>query len=92
MNIRELAKMMRLDLTNEEFDDLEPQLSVVLEYVSQVQEAPVNGVAPTSHAVGLTNVFRDDTVRESLSAEDALGMAPEVELSRFKVPRMLTEE
>lgn len=57
-----------------------------------MQQVDTEGVPPTTHAVGLTNVFREDTVRESLSAEEALSGAPETELQRFKVPRILTEE
>jgi aspartyl-tRNA(Asn)/glutamyl-tRNA(Gln) amidotransferase subunit C len=49
-------------------------------------------VPPTSHALPLTNVFRDDVERPGLTAEEALSGAPEVEQQRFKVPRILGDE
>jgi aspartyl-tRNA(Asn)/glutamyl-tRNA(Gln) amidotransferase subunit C len=59
--------------------------------------ASINGVAsddipPTSHALPLTNVFRDDVVSPCLTAEEALSGAPEVAQQRFKVPRILGDE
>ena len=49
-------------------------------------------VPPTSHALPLTNVFREDVARPGLTAEQALSGAPEVDQQRFSVPRILGEE
>ena len=55
-------------------------------------EPCVRGLTPTSHATGLTNVYRDDVPWPCLTPEAALDQAPAVELQRFKVPRILGEE
>lgn len=49
-------------------------------------------VPPTSHALLLSNVFREDVIKESMSSHDALAMAPRSENQRFRVPRILDEE
>ena len=53
---------------------------------------PAEGIPPTSHATGLTNVFRDDEPTPCLTPEEALDQAPAVEQQRFKVPRILGED
>ena len=57
-----------------------------------MQEVAAEGIPPTSHALPLTNVFREDEIRPCLTAEQALQAAPAVEDQRFKVPRILTED
>jgi aspartyl-tRNA(Asn)/glutamyl-tRNA(Gln) amidotransferase subunit C len=57
-----------------------------------VQEVAAVGIPPTTHATGLTNVFRDDQPAPCLTPEQALSGAPAVEMQRFKVPRILVEE
>ena len=87
-----LADLARIDLTDAELDHLAPQLSVILESVASITGVAGDDVPPTSHALPLTNVFRDDVVRPGLSAEEALSGAPAVEQQRFKVPRILGDE
>ncbi|MPZ62360.1 MAG: Asp-tRNA(Asn)/Glu-tRNA(Gln) amidotransferase subunit GatC [Propionibacteriales bacterium] len=87
-----LARLARIDLTDEELDHLAPQLAVILESVAAVKEVAAQDIEPTSHAVPLTNVFRDDEVRPCLTAEEALAGAPDADQSRFRVPRILDEE
>jgi aspartyl-tRNA(Asn)/glutamyl-tRNA(Gln) amidotransferase subunit C len=60
--------------------------------LAQVQEVAADGIPPTSHATGLTNVYRDDVPRPCLSPAEALAGAPAVEQQRFRVPRILAEE
>lgn len=91
-DVRHLAQLARIDLTEAELDHLAPQLKVILESVAAISSVDTAEVAPTSHAVPLENVFRADESRPSLLAEDALAAAPEVEQQRFKVPRILGEE
>jgi aspartyl-tRNA(Asn)/glutamyl-tRNA(Gln) amidotransferase subunit C len=90
--VRHLADLARIDLSDAELDHLAPQLAVILESVASIREVAAADVPPTSHALPLTNVFREDAVRPSLSAEEALSGAPEVEEQRFSVPRILGEE
>jgi aspartyl-tRNA(Asn)/glutamyl-tRNA(Gln) amidotransferase subunit C len=90
--VAHLARLSRLALSDAELDHLAPQLDQIISAVAQVQEVAAEGIPPTSHATGLTNVFRDDEPAPCLTPEQALGGAPEVELQRFKVPRILAEE
>src|SRR3954452_3648549 len=87
-----LADLARIDLSDAELDHLAPQLSVILESVASINGVADEDVPPTSHALPLTNVFRDDVVRPGLTAAEALSGAPEVEQQRFKVPRILGDE
>ena len=64
------------------------ELSVILDYVDQVQELDLDAVVPTTHAIPMQNVFRDDVPTPSISAELALREAPEVLGGGFAVPRM----
>jgi aspartyl-tRNA(Asn)/glutamyl-tRNA(Gln) amidotransferase subunit C len=90
--VAHLADLARIDLTDAELDHLAPQLSVILESIASIQGVAGDDVPPTSHALPLTNVYRDDVVRPGLTAEEALASAPEVEQQRFKVPRILGDE
>ncbi len=90
--VAHLAHLARIDLTDAELDHLAPQLAVILDAVAKVGEVAADDIPPTSHAVPLTNVFRDDVPRPGLSAEDALAGAPDVDQQRFRVPRILGEE
>jgi aspartyl-tRNA(Asn)/glutamyl-tRNA(Gln) amidotransferase subunit C len=90
--VAHLAHLARIDLSDAELDHLAPQLSVILESVAAVSAIAAHDIEPTSHAVPLSNVFRPDENRPSLTPEEALAGAPEVELQRFSVPRILGEE
>ncbi|HEY6932062.1 MAG TPA: Asp-tRNA(Asn)/Glu-tRNA(Gln) amidotransferase subunit GatC [Marmoricola sp.] len=90
--VRHLADLARIELSDEELDHLAPQLAVILESVTSINEVAAGDIPPTSHPLPLTNVFRDDVVRPGLTAEQALSGAPEQEQQRFKVPRILGDE
>ena len=90
--VAHLARLARIELSDAELDHLAPQLDQIITAVAQVQEVTAAGIPPTSHATGLTNVFRDDEPAPCLTPEQALSGAPEVELQRFKVPQILAEE
>src|SRR5580704_11762145 len=90
--VAHLARLSRIALTDAELDHLAPQLDQIITAVAQVQEVTAEGIPPTSHATGLTNVYRDDEPRPCLTPEQALDQAPAVEQQRFKVPRILGED
>jgi len=90
--VARLAHLARIALTDDELDQLAPQLAVILESVAAVSSVAADDIEPTSHAVPLTNVFRADEPRPCLPVEDALAGAPAVEQQRFSVPRILGEE
>jgi aspartyl-tRNA(Asn)/glutamyl-tRNA(Gln) amidotransferase subunit C len=92
-DVAHLAHLARLELSEQELDVYVGQLSVILDAVATVGAvADTPGVEPTSHAVPLTNVYRDDVVRPGLSNQAALAAAPAAEDGRFRVPQILGEE
>ena len=90
--VRHLADLARIDLDDAELDHLAPQLSVILESVASISEVAADDIPPTSHPIPVTNVFREDVVRPSLTPEQALSGRPAVEDQRFAVPRILGDE
>ena len=91
-DVAALARLARIELTDDELTHLAPQLDVILTSVGQVSDVAADDIPPTSHALPLTNVFRPDEVRPSLPLADALAGAPAAELDRFRVPRILGED
>jgi aspartyl-tRNA(Asn)/glutamyl-tRNA(Gln) amidotransferase subunit C len=90
-DVAALARLARIELTDDELALLAPQLEVILESVARVSEVAAADIPPTSHALPLTNVFRDDVVVPSLPRDQILAAAPAAEQDRFRVPRILKE-
>jgi aspartyl-tRNA(Asn)/glutamyl-tRNA(Gln) amidotransferase subunit C len=90
--VRHVASLARLALTDDEVGELAPQLSKILEYAEHVGEVATEDVVPTTHPFPLNNVLRPDEPRPSLSRDEVLAGAPEVEDDRFAVPRIVAEE
>ena len=90
--VAHLAHLARLAVTDEELDLFAGQLGAVLDAVAQVSRADVDDVPPTTHAVPMTNVFREDVARPSLPRDAVLAGAPATEDGRIRVPRILGEE
>ena len=90
--VAHLARLSRLDLTDDELTHYGQQLEVILGAVARVSEVAADDVPPTTHAVPVVNVTRPDVVSPGLSREDALAGAPASEDERFRVPRILDEE
>jgi aspartyl-tRNA(Asn)/glutamyl-tRNA(Gln) amidotransferase subunit C len=90
--VRHLAGLARIDLSDAELDHLAPQLAVILDSVASITGVAAEDVPPTSHPLPLTNVYRADVEVPCLTAEQALAGAPEQEQQRFAVPRILGEE
>jgi aspartyl-tRNA(Asn)/glutamyl-tRNA(Gln) amidotransferase subunit C len=90
--VAHLADLARIDLSDAELDHLAPQLTVILESVASISGVAGDDVPPTSHALPLTNVFREDVNTPCLTPEQALSGAPAVDQQRFSVPRILGEE
>ena len=87
--VEHVAQLARLALSDEEKQRLTEQLNAILTYMEQLGEVPTAGVEPTAHVLDLVNVFRDDTVRQTLSADAALANAPETAHHFFVVPRIV---
>lgn len=90
--VANLARLARIDLTEDELEHLGGQLDVILTSVARVGEVAAQDVPATSHPLPLVNVTRPDVVRPSLGTEAVLAGAPAVEGDRFRVPRILQEE
>jgi len=90
--VRHLADLARIDLSDAELDHLAPQVGVILDSVASIAEVAAEDIPPTSHAIALSNVFRSDVVEPSLTPEQALSGAPAQEQQRFSVPRILGDE
>jgi aspartyl-tRNA(Asn)/glutamyl-tRNA(Gln) amidotransferase subunit C len=89
--VAHVAKLARLELTEDELDLFTGQLAQVLDHAADVASLDLDGVAPTAHAMAVTNVLRPDEVRPVLDRNEVLAQAPSVEDHRFKVPRILGE-
>ena len=90
--VAHLAGLARLAVTEQELDTFAGQLDQILDAVAKVGQVAAEDIPPTSHAVPVTNVFREDQVRPGLSREQPLAAAPAAEEDRFRVPRILGEE
>jgi aspartyl-tRNA(Asn)/glutamyl-tRNA(Gln) amidotransferase subunit C len=90
--VAHLARLARIEMSDSELDQLATQLDSILVAVASVQEVAQADVSPTSHPLPLTNVTREDLVRPSLTADEALSGAPAKIDHRFKVPQILGEE
>jgi aspartyl-tRNA(Asn)/glutamyl-tRNA(Gln) amidotransferase subunit C len=84
-----VARLARIDLTEDELDLYAGQLAVVLEHAAQVAALDTTGVEPTAHPLPLQNVLRADEPRPSLDRDEVLAQAPAVEDHRFLVPRIM---
>jgi aspartyl-tRNA(Asn)/glutamyl-tRNA(Gln) amidotransferase subunit C len=91
-DVAHLAELARIDLSEAELDRMLGELTVILDSVAAVQQAPTEGVEPMSHPLPLTNVTRPDVPRPGLTAQEALSGAPATEQQRFSVPRILSED
>ena len=93
-DVAHLAGLARIQLDEAELDRLAGELPKILDSVATVTQAleGAGDVIPMSHPTPLTNVFREDVVRPSLSPEEALSGAPASEEQRFLVPKILGEE
>ena len=84
-----VARLSRVDLSEEELALFSGQLSKILDYIAQLNELDTSAVTPLAQAVEVPNALRDDVVRKSLSPSEALANAPERVGDFYKVPAVL---
>lgn len=85
-----MARLARLDLTDDEITEFSAELSEILQYVEQLQQVDVTGLEPTNQVTGLTNMMRpDEIVDYGYQSEDLLLNVPAVENSHIRVKRMI---
>ena len=87
--VESLARLARIQLSQEELIRFASQLDEILSYVQKLKTAKTDGVEPTSHVLPLSNVFREDRLQPSLPTERGLANAPEREGPYFKVPKVI---
>jgi len=81
-----VAALARLELADQEVERMASELSGILDHIEKISELDLDGVAPTSHVVGVENVLRPDEPRPSLPRDVALAQAPAVVDDGFEVP------
>jgi aspartyl-tRNA(Asn)/glutamyl-tRNA(Gln) amidotransferase subunit C len=89
IDVKKVAELARLSLSKEEAILFQKQLSAILDYAHKLQALDTTDVPPTSHALPLKNVFREDQVIPFDCPEEILNNAPEAEDYMFKVPKIL---
>lgn len=90
-DVRHVAKLARLELTDGEVSLFAEQLAAVLDHAADIEALDIGDVPPTAHPVPLRNVLRPDKVRPGVDRDEVLEQAPASEDGRFKVPRILDE-
>ena len=91
MQVRKVAVLSRLDLSESEIKEFTSQLSAILEYVEKMDELDTTNVQPLAHCLPVSNCFREDVVKESLGTEKVLANAPQRDGDYFKVPKILDD-
>ena len=87
--VKYVAHLARLDFNEEETEKFTSQMNDILLYMDKLNEVDTTGVKPVSHAIALTNAFREDRLKESLCHDLALANAPETRGNFFVVPRVV---
>lgn len=88
-DVKKVAVLARLKLSEAEIDSLTTQMGKILGFVESLNEVQTDGVEPMVHAMELRNVFRADESRPSLPREEALKNAPKTDGKYFLVPQIL---
>jgi aspartyl-tRNA(Asn)/glutamyl-tRNA(Gln) amidotransferase subunit C len=84
-----VANLARLELDERGIEKLATQIGTILDYVDTLNQVDTTGVTPTSHAIFLSNAFREDKLHQHLSNEVALANAPEKDDGAFVVPKII---
>jgi aspartyl-tRNA(Asn)/glutamyl-tRNA(Gln) amidotransferase subunit C len=88
-DVEHVARLARLELSEEEKNLFAGQMGAILGYVEKLMELNTEGILPTSHAVPMENAFREDAVCPSIGIEKALANAPDRVDSFYRVPKVI---
>lgn len=88
-DVEHVAKLARLELSEQEKAKFTDQLNAILKYAEKLNELDTEGVAPTSHVQPIKNVMREDEKRPSWPVEKVMLNAPDEEDGQFRVPAVL---
>jgi aspartyl-tRNA(Asn)/glutamyl-tRNA(Gln) amidotransferase subunit C len=89
LDVADVARLARINLTDAEAKAFQRQLSDVLKYVEKLHQADVSHVEAAAHSLPIHNVFREDAPRDWFTAEEALGNAPRQANGLFIVPKVV---
>ena len=84
--VRKVADLARLEISDAELDTMARQLNAIVDYINQLQQVNTEGVEPLAHALELHDVFRADEPGKSLTPDDALDNAPARKDNFYSVP------
>ncbi len=87
-DVKHVAKLARLELTEEEIDKYSKQLGEILKYVEQMNEVDTTNVEPMPHPIPIYNVMREDEVKYEQTKEEMMANAPFEEDGFFRVPKI----
>ena len=90
-DVEHVARLARLALTPEELERMRAQLNAILVHIDALKAVNTDGVEPTSHAVPVVNVLREDEPRPSCPPDDMLRNAPDRDGPFFRVPRIIED-
>ena len=90
-DVRHVARLARLALSDDELERMRVEMSAILDYMDKLRSLDTKGVEPTSHAVPLHNVMREDEPTPSLPLDEMLANAPDRDGDTFRVPRIIEE-
>ncbi len=88
-DVEHVAKLARLGLSDEEKELFTKQLSAILDFAGNLKKLDTRNIPPTSHAIPVKNVLREDRVAPCENVDDILANAPQEEQHMFRVPRIL---
>ena len=91
-DVEKIAELAMLKFTEEELENFTPQMNEILSYMDKLNELHTENVKPLSHPVELTNVFREDEMKPSISTEKALKNAPSKDENHFTVPKVIGDK
>ncbi len=89
IDVNYVAKLARLELSEDEINTFQPQLEAILGYMNKLEELDVDGIEPTAHASPIFNSIREDVAKESLSKEAFLQNAPDQSNGQLRVPKVI---
>lgn len=89
IDVAHVARLARLELSDDELADYGAQLGVILEHAAQLQAIDTEGLPPTAHPLDITNAFREDEITPSLDRGEVLSQAPDHTDEMFRVPPSL---
>ncbi len=93
IDLKHIARLAKLHLSDEEIKHLETQVSQILAFVEKLDQVKgLEGVEPTSHPFAVSDVFRDDLPKPSLNIDDFLKQSPQSKGRFFQVPKIIEDK